>query len=355
MKWLLLILLLVPGLLLADDQPGGTADQPKETSSEEENSKKEDCQEEDSKKKEKDKDKEKEKGEEEEAPWFIGTLLAFFGENIEKGRLLVQPFLFVMRRYGFYDAHSSLVRDRNNHLYMGEVILEGGLTEKIDFTLDLLATDIYTGGHNAFSLGDTFFALGFQMLKDKKGTSIPDLRVVVGENFPTGKYDHLNPVFKADDATGTGAYATWLLFIGQKIFYTWPKHPYKWNVNLGMIHFSDVHVKGFNFYGGDETTKGLVKPGERFYLNVAWEYKFDENWGCGIDLHYEYQNSSSFHNQGGDTLFQGGPSTETFSLAPEIEYNFNANFAISAGLWGSVLGRNSPAFFGGVFTVSYIF
>jgi hypothetical protein len=298
---------------------------------------------------------EKKKEKEEEAPWFAGTYLAQYAVNIEPCHLLVTPSFEISQIPGYYNEHSDLIHDRNLHLYTWILMLETGLTKKIDITLDLTGIYAHLNNRNAYHQGDTQVFLGFQVALEKKESWVPDLRVLLGGGFPTGKYDRLNPEFNLSDVTGTGAYEVWLIFVAQKTFYNRRNHPYKWNINLTTIHPSEVSTKGLSIYGGGPGVSGRAVPGERFIANLSYEYKFDKHWGWGIDLNYDYQNSSSFFTRKGISTFVGLPSFETFSLAPEIEYNFNEDATVEAGVWYSVFGRNTPAFFTGFVSFNFLF
>jgi hypothetical protein len=292
---------------------------------------------------------------EEKTPWFIGTLLSQFGENIEPGRLLVSPALVVSRIYGTYNSHSNLVRNRNVHVYSWLYFMEGGLTKDIDYSFELDGFYAHASEANSFHVSDVHLLFGFQISKDKKKSWIPDFRVLIGQGIPLGKYDHLNPAMGFADITGSGAHETALVFVAQKIFYTRPKHPYKWNLNLTTIHPSRVPVSGLSFYGGGPGVHGIATPGQRFIVNLSYEYKFSKHWGWGMDIHFEYQNSSSFHTKSGIPQFSGAPSTDNFSLAPAIEYDFSEDLAVQAGFWYSLFGRNTFPFFNGFFELSYVF
>jgi len=323
---------------------------------EKEDQSKKESQDKEKKEKEKKEQEKKKKEKESETPWFIGTFLSQYGENVEPGRVIVSPSLLYWRLYGTYDAHGDLIRDRNNHLKSLFMFVEGGITKKVDVTVDTGGTWINAGGRrDVFHLIDTQILLGFQLLTDKKGTCIPDVRVMIGESFPTGKFDHLDPIIRLADVTGIGSYATIFLLIWQKIIYTCPKHPYKWNLNLQMNCPSKVRTEGLSLYGGAPGVLGMAVPGYRFIANLSYEYKFDKHWGWGIDVHYEHQNRSKFDAKFGTPIFAGLPSSETFSLAPEVEYDVNEDFSISAGCWYTLWGRNNIAFINGFFELSYQF
>ena len=303
----------------------------------------------------KNKDKKKKETTADDSPWFVGTLLAIFGENIDPGRFLVEPIIYVSRVYGVYGGNSSLIGDRNAHLYTLLVALETGITKNFDVALYLTEVYTHTRSGSSSNLADTALQLGFQLSRDKKGAWTPNIRVITGLSFPTGKYQNLNPTLKLEDGIGVGAYRPFIGLIVQKIFYNIPNHPYSWNFNFTIFHHTKVPVHGLSIYGGEPNTRGFVLPGERFIANLAYEFKFNKNWGCGMDIHYDFQNSSSFHNRRGGNIFNGTPSEGQFSLAPEIEYNFSSQAALSFGLWYTLFGRNNFAFLSGVFLFSYEF
>lgn len=55
----------------------------------------------------------------------------------------------------------------------------------------------------------------------------------------------------------------------------------------------------------------------------------------------------------GNPASVGLPSSEQFSFAPAIEYNFTENFGIITGVWLSAFGRNSPRFRTGIVNIDY--
>lgn len=290
----------------------------------------------------------------EKKPWFSGTLLSLFPENTRPGHLLVQTNWFASRRLGIYNCHSSIAHPLNSHLYSALLTLETGITQTIDVTLLSSGVYAHAAGRDFCHLGDTFVLFGFQILTNKKGTWIPDLRILIGEGFPTGNYQRLNPVLRGADATGRGVYETTVSLVVRKVFYTWPNHPYNWNFNITAGHSTRTKVEGVNAFGGNPLTCGTVGPTEDFLMNLAFEYKLNQAWGGGIDFNFFYQNSASFQSRTFD-IFKAPPSSYLFSLAPMLEYNLSENFGISGGIWFSLKGRNSLAFMSGVFSIFYEF
>jgi hypothetical protein len=138
-------------------------------------------------------------------PYYSGTLLAFFSENIPPGLLEIQPFLFQTNYSGTYDKNWSFQKSKSSHDLSLSLLLETGITKYVDFTLFLNTTYNQLGNHQSLLYEDTQVYLGFQALLDKRGTWTPDVRFVLGENFPTGQYQQLTPDKKLSDVGGSGA------------------------------------------------------------------------------------------------------------------------------------------------------
>lgn len=278
----------------------------------------------------------------EEPPWFAGTIIAFSGSNTEKGEFNAQAFAYFTRLNGFYNSDSQLVSNLNVHQYWVELELSYGLFKKVDVNVELFGYLIHNDGRSAYHAGDTNAYLGFQVLEEKKDSIIPNIRFLIGEMFPTGKYDGLDERFSGGDGVGMGAFSTYLTFIMSKTCFV--KHPFNWKLNLFYTISSDVHIKGRNVYIDSPGIRGVVKPGVQFAADFSFEYKFNKPWGFGIDVFFEQQNSASFHNRSSEPIVSDIPSSHLLSLAPSLEYNFNENMNMLAGAWFSVDGRNELSF-----------
>ncbi len=182
----------------------------------------------------------------EHAPLYSGTILAFYPQNADPGRLSVSPYFTASRRYGFYSK--KWTSPKQKHIDQASLLLslETGITDYLDITLDIDGAYSHFNNHHTWLYGDTGLYLGYQILHDKRNTATPDLRLILGETFPTGKYDHLNPNKNGSDIFGSGAYATTLLLVLAKTFYWLPKHPFNFNLNIYYTLSSPANVHGFN-------------------------------------------------------------------------------------------------------------
>jgi hypothetical protein len=291
--------------------------------------------------------------EKEQEPIFAGTYLSTSPVNTPPGHLLFQPYLSVINQYGSYDSHWRVDHSMRNFKTQLVLQVETGITSWLDITL--FTSGSYTSFHQrkSYLYGDMQVQLGFQLLENSTSSLIPDIRLLLQESFPTGKYQHLNPKKNEADVSGSGAYETSIIFVIRDIFYFIPKHPLSVNLTLQYDFPSSVHVKGNNLYKGNFETNGNVIPGEQFIGNLGLELSLTIKLILGLDIHYQHRNKSrekhSIHSP------TGLPSSEQFSLAPCIEYNFSTRLGIQAISWFTLAGRNSPSFISTVATVSCYF
>ena len=283
---------------------------------------------------------------EEYDPIYAGTQLAFYPTNASPGHIAVQPYFSYVRQYGLYNSEWNEKSSQNINGVGNLLSLETGITDWLDITLILNQAYRQFKNMHCWVFGDTSVYLGFQLLHDKKHEWVPDLRLLLGETFPTGKYDRLNPHRGGSDIFGTGSYTTTLILVLAKTFYTYPRHPYNLNLNVYYINPSNVPVHGMSLYGGTPATHGKAFPHSGFITNLAVEYSLNQFWALGMDIRYVHQNKTIFKNRDNLPHKTSISSSDQFSLAPCLEYSWSLNFSTAIGPWFTVAGRNSTAFFG---------
>ncbi len=289
-------------------------------------------------------------------PFFAGTLLAFFPENVAPGELVIQPYLYMTTIAGNYGRHWSFQKTKPIHELGSSVLFETGITDRIDISLMINGTYNQYGRFHSLLYQDMQAYLGLQILTDNPKSWTPDLRFVAGEGFPTGQYQTLNPKKNFSNASGTGSYETFLVLVTRKIFHPFGKHPFNVNLNFGYTLFTKTKIKGYNFYGGDSATVGTISPGNQYFVNVAFEVCLTRNWVLGSDIHMLHQNRSLFQGTpGNSSLASGVPSWVQISLAPCLEYNFNENFGGVAGCWFTIAGKNANKFVSNQISIFYTF
>lgn len=280
-------------------------------------------------------------------PWFTGSLLPPAATNAPVGHLILAPFLGFTLTYGRYENNGRFQSTSNTYAINPFLEFFLGLTDHIG--VDLYASFIsnFKKGQTATHLQDTIILLGLQLAKDRPNSWIPDLRLCLQETFPTGNYQKLNPNKMGIDSTGQGTFQTGFNLIAQKLF---PLNRnfllLKWT--LAYLFPAPVHVKGYNTFGGGPGTSGKVYPGQTLLLYFSGEYSFSQRWVFAFDTFLQYQQKSPFSGTKGmsnglpNTV--GLPPTLQLSIAPEIEYNLSSTSGLLLAFWGTIWGRNAPAF-----------
>ncbi len=290
------------------------------------------------------------------SPWFTGSLLSLPGHVVGDKHTNWQPYLFATDDYGHYDNKWRRQRTPETIVVNPQLLITRGFGNWFDVKIEPQMLIQHKSGVTSTRFGDFPLVLGFQALNQKGW--IPDLRIILREIFPSGRYDKLNPAKNSTGASGSGSYQTSLGFNFQMLNHLWSIHYLRWRLNLVYTVPSPVGVTGFNTYGGGFGTDGTVYPGNTFTGIFAIEFNFNQNWVFALDLMQVSSARTRFSGARGTDLL-GNPasntqgSADTLSLAPAIEYNWTKNFGFIGGAWLSLRGRNSEDFISYVISFNY--
>ncbi len=285
------------------------------------------------------------------SPWFTGPLLAPAGKTIPKGHFNFEP-------YGFYTEYAAPPTFKNVEV---NPVISVGINSFMDFQASVPYDYSWLHEQHGRGIGDFSLGLGFQALIQKKGNFLPDLRIVLQETLPTGRFENLSPIKMGTDQTGIGAYQSVISFNFQRLFTVGKKHYLRSRVSLAGVFASSVHVEGFNTFGGDEATMGIVHPGNVYSADVAAEFTLTQNWVAVMEALYLHGNSTGFTaNIGGITPSGaagavGGKGGDSASLAPAIEYNFTPTLGVIGGVWFTVTGPHAAKFISSAIAINYYF
>jgi len=282
------------------------------------------------------------------APWFTGPLLAAAGKTIPAGHFNFEP-------YGFYTEYRQGFRNLE-----GVPIITAGINSFMDVQASIPYDYSWAHGRHGNGIGDFTIGLGFQALRQKEGSWLPDVRFLVQESVPTGRFENLDPNKFGTDQTGTGVYVTTLGLNFQKLFTLKNDHYLRTRLNFVASFPGSGNIEGVNTFGGNEFTSGKIRPGNGYSVDLAAEYVLTQHWVPVMEVVYSHSDSSNFSgNPGftpaGDAGVVGGAGGDSASLAPAIEYNFNSNLGIIGGVWFSVTGPHLAKFTSTAIAVNYFF
>ncbi len=287
-------------------------------------------------------------------PWYTGPLITPSATMVPPGSAMWQPYIYFTDNYAAYDADRHVVDVPNQFsLKVQPVILQVGVTPSVDATIIMGAVENWSKGKSGGGFQDITATLGLQI--NKQSLYVPGAKLSISQSFPTGSFEHLSHNGLGLDATGAGAWQTTFTLAFGKVLFWETLHPVNARLALGYTLSTTVGVKNFNTYGGGFGTRGTVHPGDSFSADLGLELSITQPWVVALDVVYNNTNHTTFKGKRG-VLANGAPATvgsgysDQLSLAPAVEYNFNANMGLLFGVWFTVYGRSAPDFVSGVFS-----
>lgn len=293
-----------------------------------------------------------------EEPWFTGSLLSFAPAVVPIGYMNLEAYFPIFDFFGEYNKHWHAQSVPRLLTISPIFFFQTGLSESIEIAALPQLFYNQSRGQSFVGIGDLPIGLGFQLLTEKEGSWRPSIKLIAQETFPLGKYQHLNPKKMDTDSIGLGSYLSMLGFSIGKLFHISGVHYFAPRFNFLYTYHSPVHVRGFNAYGGGFGTRGKVRPGNSFTALFAMECSLTRNWTFALDVDYIHFDKTRFSGKKGVDEFGAPasvtiPSSEQFSLAPAIEYNFSEKLGIIAGSWFSIGGRNADQFVSGIIALNF--
>lgn len=285
--------------------------------------------------------------------WFTGPLIAPTGYTAEPGHVNVQPVFDAFVNVGTYNSHWHSKSISNFYMYRVRLRLKTGITDWMDVQITPRVLYQETRGKHSGGIGDMRFGVNFQLLNAGLDDPWPAIKLMFQSLAPFGKYQRLSRHKDHTDALGTGSWYPQTGLVVSKMWHLSGVH-YLEARFYGMYAIgTPVSVKGLNFYGGDPSTRGTAYPGNIFSSDIAVQYSLTRNWAFACDLNYQHQNKSRF--SGKTTVRSTIPSSEQFSMAPALEYNWSQDLGIIGGVWFSMAGRSTPQFVRGIISLNAYF
>lgn len=283
--------------------------------------------------------------------WFTGPLLTPSGKVVPKGHFNLEPYLFCSISKGRYGPAWKSISHPKFSQITPQLQIKVGLTERLDTSICLQSVYSKTRGISSSSFGDLPISFDYQIIPPSDGNAV--LKFTLQEIFPTGKFKGLNPALFNTDVGGLGSFVTIFGITGAKLFHLPQKRYLSTRANISLALPAPAHIRGYNVYGGDFSTRGKAYPGIALSIFIGSEYTLTENWVLALDILSEFSAKSRFRGYSETPVCL--PSSSQFSLAPAIEYNWSQSIGVIAGPWFTVAGRNCPSFISFVGAINMYF
>ncbi|MBS0620687.1 MAG: hypothetical protein JSS61_04425 [Verrucomicrobia bacterium] len=289
-------------------------------------------------------------------PWLTGPLLTSGGHVIPNGHYNIEPYMYVTTNYGAFNSHWHSQSVPNFYNLLWSISTNIGIPGNFDVAFTPQWSWNHTSGASNWDLVDMPIGLDYQILSDTPEDWWPAIKLQLKGNIPIGRYQKLHPNKLGTDIGGTGSFLPGIGLVFSNLYHIHKYHYLSMRYNVSYVVPTPVHVKNYNAYGGGHHTRGKVFPGAYLTCLVGMEYSLSQRWVLAMDIDYTHFNKTRFSGHKGKTNGVrnaiGSPSAESFSLAPAIEYNWNAYIGVIAGCWFTVAGRNTTDFASGVVAVN---
>jgi hypothetical protein len=285
--------------------------------------------------------------------WWTGPLLAASPGTLPRGHWLFEPYFFDVMSYGHFDRNRTLRSTGAAHELGNQSYIEYGLVD--GFTLGLIPRlgfhESAAGqGSSGFAVGDITLQGAYGLTQFRPGSWIPTTSLVIGETFPTGKYDRLSG--PTDGALGSGAYSTTLSLYSQTYFWMPNGRILRTRLDLSYQVSQWASVHDVSVYGTPAGFEGRAHPGPSLFGDLAFEYSATQNWVLATDVWWEHDGNTrvqgSYAPSGVASIMSAFSALDSGSgdllyLAPAVEYNWNARMGVIAGARIAAAGRNTTA------------
>jgi hypothetical protein len=296
--------------------------------------------------------------------WWTGPLLAPNAATLPQGHWLLEPYVYDVMPYGHFDSNGTLRSTGAAHDIGSQSYIEYGLVDRVTLGLiPRLGLRESSAGQDSSGLtvGDTTLQSAFGLTQFRLGSWIPATSLVIGETFPTGKYDRLDG--RTDGALGSGAYSTTVSLYSQTYLWMPNGRILRGRLDVSYQVSRWASVRGLSVYGTSGGFNGSAHPGSSFVGDLAFEYSVTQEWVVATDVNWEHDSNTRVEGGYMPNMTSASPpyvvqdsgSDDLLYLAPAIEYNWSARMGVIAGARVAAAGRNVSATVTPVAAINMVF
>ena len=261
--------------------------------------------------------------------WWTGPIIANSPNALPPGHVYVET-------YG-YDAHAP-----GADSYGSSTFLLYGITKRLTAgVIPVFGYSRSSGGQSSSRVagGDLAVHAQYQLSHFDAQSRRPAVAVAIEENLPTARYDRLR---RSGDGQGSGAYVTTVAAYVQDVFWLPNGRILRTRLNVSQSFPQMAHVSGASVYGTRAGFDGRARPGAATAFDSAWEYSMTRNWVAAVDVYYRHARPTGVDGTDGvgSVHLTGGPS-DTFAVAPAVEYSWTSNLGVLFGTRFILPGRNT--------------
>ncbi len=196
--------------------------------------------------------------------------------------------------YGLYSGNNLYIPSPMFFSNSMDLTINYGLSEKLDFLIDLNYVQNKSSMQKFDHIGDTSVDLGYQITSQNDSKYKSDIRLDFSLTIPTGKYNNLNPLLFTNDATGAGSFQPAIGFSFSHDFKISDAHTLTAYSNLELTYAYRVTLSGVNAYGGAPGTRGKMRPGNSVSILIGTSFNLTDKWTASMEYSVYAAQPSSF-------------------------------------------------------------
>jgi len=244
----------------------------------------------------------------------------------DKGKFVIQPFIFYNRTRGEFNAeghYKALPKGEQKSQYQQQLFMQYGITDRLEIDAQAVYQENYVknadGKARDSGFGDSYLFLRYCPFEENGW--IPDLNGLLQLKMPTGKYQHLDPNKLGADSMGDGS----------------------WDPGLGIIMIKRLkpfilHLDAiYSFPQNTEIDDIKTRYGRYLNLDAGVEYFLPK----GFNLLFEV-NGFLQGDQWSDGARNSGTATQYLTICPGIGWS-NDKIQTLIAYQRVVLGKNTDA------------
>lgn len=284
------------------------------------------------------------------SPWYTGPLLAPAGRTVPAGHTNSELYASYINFPNAFNSDWHRIPVTAGYSEQYSLTFSHGLTKWMDFQFNFPYIYNVNLNHSYQGVGDMVTGLGLQVLRQAERSWKPNLRFVIQEVIPTGRFEQLSPSLNGTDLTGSGTYQTAFNLNFQDSSQPMIDHYIRTRFSIGYTLPSSARAFGANSFGGVRHTNGIIHPGDTLSVDLASEIALSQHWVAVVEGLWTSTQPSNFTGRTGRTpeglpiLFSPRAYNAALSFAPAIEYNFTENVGVIGGSWFTATGKNTLDF-----------
>lgn len=284
-----------------------------------------------------------------ETAWWTGSLLSASAETMAVGHWLAEPYALQQQVRSAYDPDGRRHPVPSSERQLAAAYLMYGLADGVSVGAMphlLLHAHGPADASSGPAVGDLTALLQLRLTSRAPASAWPAMSVVIGETFPTGRFDRLRD--SPGSGSGEGVHRTDLSLYAQSLFHTPGNRLLRARLNLTYSRSDSTAVDAVSVYGTPAGFQGRARPGNASSADLAFELSLSLRWVLALDVQFQRQErvvvdgvaAPAGGGAGAPLRIESGPA-ESWALAPAVEYNLSANVGVIAGLKLTVAGRNT--------------